>query len=205
MGSDVKQFRMAPLLLRSPLPPPPLRDSSLDQPLLSPAFISRAIPHHRGKDRSEHRCNKWKRRICRTCCFWRCKPHSRDYDQSPPPAPEPRRRDATQPRNEAVLDRLTGTLRKRRNGPRKAGRTTGSGPQQPPATSPTRTVRFILTPSLLRPSELIKLRIYANSSCYRTAGYGPSGSMRQVGWLHFRIMSTSIRSTSPEPTYVSIP
>lgn len=138
---------MAPLLPRSALPPPPLRDGSLDQrqPLLSPALLSRATPQHRGKDHKGDSCKEWKRRICRTCCFWRCKPDSRDYEQSPPSEPELRRRDPPQPRNEAVLGRQTSTLRKRPNVPLKTGRTTGPGPQQPLATgSPTRKVRFIL-------------------------------------------------------------
>lgn len=156
---------MAPLLPRSALPPLPLRDGSLDQrqPLLSPALISRATPLHRDKDHSEDRCKEWKRRICRTCCFWRCKPDSRDYDQSPPSEPKLRRRDPPQLRNEAVLGRQTSTLRKRPNVPLKTGRTTGSGPQQPLATgSPTRKVRFILLRCcpllLLLYSKLINLR-----------------------------------------------
>lgn len=159
---------MAPLP-RSALPPPPSRDCSLDEPLLSHAVSRTTSPQrqqHKDRHHSEHRCNKWKRRICRVCCFWRCKPASRDHHQSPPGSePEPRRRDPSQPRNEADLGRQTSTVRKRQTGPFETGQTTESEPQQSRATgSPTRTVRFILLfrrrcPLLvLRSPELINLR-----------------------------------------------
>lgn len=138
---------MAPLLPRSALPPPsPLRDGSLDQPLLSSLPLGRATSPERQRHGDSHhskdRCNKWKRRICRTCYFWRCKPDSRDHDPSLPSEPEPRRRDPSQPRNEAVLGRETSTLRQPRIVPLETARTTEVRPQQPPVTSPTRTVRF---------------------------------------------------------------